>query len=177
MRKTALIILCGVASIQVSMATLSVGNFPEPKNVNYVVNPYNNGNSVAQVKNMPLDAYIESIYSGYKVKFNGTKNINISIKGDVPNNPVAILTYLSKAYGIAFSVDQENQVITVEQDNADTQRGNASAYKSLLHHSSSLEIENKELNQQSENTNKSLKKIVSTLKEVNKTLKAKNAIK
>jgi hypothetical protein len=177
MRKTALIILCGMASIQVSMATLSVGNFPEPKNVNYVVNPYNNGNSVAQVKNMPLDAYIESIYSGYKVERHNLKNINISIKGHVPNNPVAILTYLSKAYGIAFSVDQKHHLVSVEKVDGKSKASNALAYKSLLDQNSSLSTENTKLNQQSESTNKSLKKIVSTLKEVNKTLKAKNAIK
>ena len=177
MRKTALIILCGMASIQVSMATLSVGNFPEPKNVTYVVNPYSNGNSLAKVKNMPLDAYIESIYSGYKVKFNDTKNINISIKGDVPNNPVAIMTYLSKTYGIAFSVDQKHHLVSVEKAGGKSKASNALAFKSLLDQNSSLATENTKLNQQTENTNKSLEKTVSTLKEVNQTLKAKNAVK
>jgi hypothetical protein len=114
MRKSIITLLSVLASVQVSMANLAIGDIPVAKKTTYVVNPYGNGNQTAKVDNMPLDAYLKSIYSGYTVRFEQMDSLSITIKESVLNNPVAIMTYLSKAYGVAFNIDQKNKTITVE---------------------------------------------------------------
>ncbi|MFT6835169.1 MAG: hypothetical protein ACJA0H_001204, partial [Francisellaceae bacterium] len=101
---------------QVIIASLSIGDMPS-NTTTYTVNPYRNGNQTAKVNNLPLVAYLKSIYSGYKVKYRQMDKINVSISGEVLNNPLAIMTYLSKTYGIAFNIDQKAKLIIVEPSN------------------------------------------------------------
>lgn len=105
-----------VAVAQVSLANLSIGDPPVYKTT-YMVNPYGNGNQTAKVNDVPLVTYLQSIYAGYQISYRQMDKMNISITDDVLNNPLAIMTYLSEKYGVAFNIDQKNRTIVVEPSN------------------------------------------------------------
>ena len=97
-------------------ASLTIGDY-QPKKV--VLSDAPNGNEITTVNDMPLDIYLQSIYSGYAVKFDQMNNTNVSIKKSdkVANNAVSILSYLAKAYQISFELDNKTHTITVTPSN------------------------------------------------------------
>lgn len=97
-------------------ASLTIGDY-QPKKV--VLSDAPNGNEITTVNDMPLDIYLQSIYSGYAVKFDQMNNTHVSIKKSdkVTNNAVSILSYLAKAYQISFELDNKTHSITVTPSN------------------------------------------------------------
>lgn len=99
-----------------SYASLTISDY-QPKKV--VLSDAPNGNEITTVNDMPLDIYLQSIYSGYAVKFDQMNNTNVSIKKSdkVANNAVSILSYLAKAYQVSFELDNKTHTITVTPSN------------------------------------------------------------
>lgn len=70
--------------------------------------------------NMPLSDYLKQIYSGYTVKLDQVKDVNIIIENNdnVLNDASSILNFLSTKYQLNFKIDQPTQQIIVSpQDN------------------------------------------------------------
>jgi hypothetical protein len=163
-------VLC-LSLYQFSFADLSINNFPV-NHVEYKVNPYSNGNSIAKANNIELKGYIASIYSGYKVNLNGIKDIKISINDKVPNNAVSILSYLSEKYGLNFIVDNHKDLVTIslywkikEIDDPN--------YQSIMKRNKKLSHENKVLEKEQKKVSKDMDHMTSQMIDINKKISGK----
>ncbi len=110
--KSSLLVLlagCGYGS-------LSISDY-QPEKV--VLSEAKNGNEIATISNMPLDVYLQSIYSGYTVKFDqmGNEKVTINPSDKIPNNAADILSFLAESYQLSFSLDNKEHTITVSPGN------------------------------------------------------------
>ena len=173
MRKTIILFASAVCFSQACMASLSIGNMPTEKPPVYMVNPYGNGNALASAKNIPLSIYMKSIYSGYKINLKNIKDIAISVKGNVPNNPVSIMEYLAKNYGLSFDVNQKKKTLEISRNDTDLVKQNTVALRSLMHSNNEMLKQNHKLRDQVSNINSSIKDSTDQLSDISKVLRKK----
>ncbi len=111
LKSSLLIILVGC-----SYGSLSISDYQPEK---MVLSEAKNGNEIATISNMPLDVYLQSIYSGYTVKFDqmGNEKVTINSSDKIPNNAADILSFLAESYQLSFSLDNQEHIITVSPSN------------------------------------------------------------
>ncbi|WP_203249708.1 hypothetical protein [Cysteiniphilum marinum] len=99
-----------------SYGSLSISDYQPDK---ITLSEARNGNEVADINNMPLDGYLQSIYSGYTVKFDQMDNEKVTIKPSdkIPNNAADILSFLAKSYQLSFALNNQEHTITVSPSN------------------------------------------------------------